>query len=182
MGYEDLADVVGVTLGGLNKTTGRANPTQLEGYFLRREERLSKKYNKLQSFWIYQTKAREVGLYGSGGLDSEMKKAVVGRMTLVTATGELKDTGKGNPMKVFNVKQDKTNTIEVDSQHSNSSNRSYSDVEEPEDDIDQDSHEETTSYAPAPSHPVVKAPTVNPADAARRAKVQAMLNGKAKSI
>lgn len=115
MGYQELGNVRAVTLGGVNKTTGEKNPTELEGYYLRVEGRPNKfNKNKPQNFYVFQTKEGEVGLYGKAGIDREMKKAVAGRMTKVVHTGQTIDTGMGNPMIVFKVFQDRDNTINVD--------------------------------------------------------------------
>lgn len=114
MGYEKLSDVKPVALGGVDKKSGKRNPTELEGYYIRREEKPNK-FNpgKPQSFYVFETKEGQVGLFGKAGIDREMKKASIGVMTKVIDTGKLLDTGKGNPMRVFEVFQDSANRIEV---------------------------------------------------------------------
>jgi hypothetical protein len=42
-----------------------------------------------------------------------MKGALLGAMVKLVSTGELLDTGKGNPMKVFKAYQDKNNRIDT---------------------------------------------------------------------
>lgn len=115
MAYEKLSDVKPVALGGVDKKTGHRNPTELEGYYIRREEKPNK-FNpgKPQSFYVFETKDGQVGLFGKAGIDREMKKASIGVMTKVVDTGKTLDTGKGNPMRVFEVFQDSSNSISVE--------------------------------------------------------------------
>lgn len=164
MAFKELGDVTPVVLGGVNKETGIKNPTQLEGYFIRKEERPNK-FNpgKPQSFYVFQTKDGDRGLFGKAGIDREMKKASIGAMTKVVDTGTVLDTGKGNPMKVFKVYQDNENTIDV------SLVEDYTQaVDEPETDLD---NEDLLDEAPPARVAAPKKTPVSP-DAAR---VQALL-------
>lgn len=164
MAFKELGDVTPVTLGGINKETGAKNPTQLEGYYLRREERPNK-FNpgKPQSFYVFQTKDGDRGLFGKAGIDREMKKAAIGAMTKVVDTGQVLDTGKGNPMKVFKVYQDSENTIDVHVIEDNYTG------DEPESDLDQ---EEILDEIP----PARALPPRKPAASPDAARVQALLN------
>lgn len=110
-----LDDVRTVVLGGINKTTNKPNPRELTGYYLRSEQR-SNKFNpgKPQNYYIFQTKEGEVGVYGKAGIDREMRKATIGALTTLVNTEEKLDVGKGNPMTVYRVAQDASDTIEVD--------------------------------------------------------------------
>lgn len=112
MAFKKLDDVKQVVLGGTNKETGAKNPTSLEGYYIRKEEKPNK-FNlaKPQAFYVFETQTGLVGLFGKAGIDREMKKANLGLMTKVIDTGTTLDTGKGNPMRVFEVFQDSENSI-----------------------------------------------------------------------
>jgi hypothetical protein len=156
MAYEKLNDVKAVSLGGVDKKTGKKNPVELEGYYIRKEEKPNK-FNptKPQSFYVFETKDGPVGLFGKAGIDREMKKANVGVMTKVVDTGKLLDTGKGNPMRVFEVFQDSSNTIDV--AQVETSDLEYADESEADD-------EESTVHSEpvrAPSRPA----SVNPSAA-----------------
>lgn len=152
MAYEKLSDVKPVALGGIDKKTGKKNPTELEGYYLRREEKPNK-FNpvKPQSFYVFETKEGPQGLFGKAGIDREMKKATLGVMTKVVDTGKLLDTGKGNPMRVFEVFQDSSNAIDPESVTAPA-------AEEPADDEpehDDEDGEEVAAYVATP----VRAPS-----------------------
>lgn len=173
MAYEELKDVTGIKLGGTNKKTGKPNPTRLEGYFIRVEERINKfNKDKPQKFYVFQTAEGDVGLYGTAGIDREMRKATPGRMTLVIETGETLDTGKGNPMKVYVVKQDKSNAIEVDNE-----TPSYDSLDLDDSGAELEEEEELAPVV----HKAVAAPiraVASNLDSERRARVQAMLGKK----
>ena len=171
MAFEKLGDTKAVTLGGINKTTGKKNPTQLEGYFLRIEERPNKfNKNKPQNFYVFLTPSGEVGLYGKAGLDKEMKKASAFTMTRVTNTEKTLDTGMGNPMIVFEVEQDRTNTMEptevVAPQR----------VTVTEEDLVEASIEDDEEEEVAPPRAAAPVIAARPPTSANAAKVQELLN------
>lgn len=175
MAYELLSDVETVVLGGKNKETGKKNPTSLEGYFLRVEHRPNKFNPKVpQNYYVFQTSTGDKGLFGKAGVDREMKKAILGAMTKVVNTEKTLDTGKGNPMIVFEVYQDKSNSIEVAEQDSTDTPPSVESAHEAVDDaLDEDDDEELDVVAaPMPSKPA-RPVQVN---AERAAKVQALMN------
>ncbi len=176
MAYEEVSEVSTVQLGGVNKKTGKPNPTELEGYYVGVEQRPNK-FNPAQpkNFYKFQTQNGLVGTYASAGIDSALKNAVLGRMTLLISTGEIKDTGKGNPMKVFKAKQDKTNTIDVDNASFASDNSSdeYGST-------DTYSEPEEVELTP-PARPVAPARAATVPSADRQARIQAMLSNKSRS-
>lgn len=182
MGYQELGDVKAVTLGGVNKTTGQKNPTELEGYYLRVEGRPNKyNKNKPQNFYVFQTKDGEVGLYGKAGLDKEMKKAVAGRMTKVVNTGQTLDTGMGNPMIVFKVFQDRSNTINVDEFNPPAQSESTSSGSDASDDLEASGSgdwgdvDDTEEDLPPPRPQAPRTPASTPS-ADKQARVQALLS------
>ncbi len=163
MAYEKLNDVKPVALGGIDKKTGQRNPTELEGFYIRREEKPNK-FNpgKPQSFYVFETKDGPVGLFGKAGIDREMKKASIGVMTKVVDTGKLLDTGKGNPMRVFEVYQDSSNTIDVAEMAPVET--PYAD--EPEADDEEEAAPVTATPVRAPTRPaIVSTATVSNAQA-----------------
>lgn len=178
MAYEELGSVEVVVLGGVDKSTGKANPKELEGYLLGIEQRPNKfNLTKPQNFYIFQTKEGSKGVYGKAGIDSVLKGAKLGAMTKLIATGQTLDTGKGNPMKVFKGFQDKTNTIDVSGV--DFSTESHSDSES-----DASEHDSSVAEIEAYETPVAKAPTpisrASSSSAASHAAVQALLASRRK--
>jgi len=154
MAYEELDNYVpGINLGGLNKKTGKPNPTQIEGYYLRQESRPDK-FNPStpQAFYVFLTPEGELGVYGKkAGIRTAMKKATPGVMTKLVATDEVLDTGKGNPMKVFKIYGDKNNTIDLTNYTSASVSTEYQDMEDTSGDVEED---DVLPPPPAPKAPV----------------------------
>lgn len=103
-----------VTLGGYNTKTRQENPTKLEGYYTGVVSGPDK-FNpgKTKNTYTFLTKEGPISTKASSDLDSKLKNAHIGRMTLIEFTGE-KDTGKGNPQKLFRVRQDSTNVISAE--------------------------------------------------------------------
>lgn len=169
MAYEELGNITIVQLGGINKTTNKKNPTELEGYYLGAEPRPNK-FNpaKPQNLYRFQTAQGEVGVFGKAGIDKVMKGAKIGTMTKLVNTGELLDTGKGLPMKVYKAFQDKHNFIDVDTAPVTTN---WSDNEDSYSDDEDTSTDEVT-----PSRPVAPAVAASTPSAERQARVQALLN------
>lgn len=174
MAYEILDDVKSVTLGGVDKKTNKKNPTQVEGYYLRVESRPNRfNPDKPQNFYVFQTAEGQVGVYGKAGIDREMKKATLGVMTLIKDTGQVLDTGKGNPMKVFQIAQDKANVLDADSlAASNVAPQSDEDYVSESEEADE---EESIEEAP-PARPVAPKVPLKAPSAERQAALQALLS------
>jgi len=160
MAYQELGNVTPVVLGGVNKETRQKNPTELEGYYVGKEQRPNKFNPKQpQNFYIFQTSNGLEGVYGKAGIDKVMKGAVLGRMTKLIATGEELDTGKGFPMKLFKAFQDAEDTIDV------SAVTIPTAINEEEESItDEEDEAELVEFPPAvttarPTHTLAKAPT-----------------------
>lgn len=168
MAYEEISNIEVVALGGFNKKTNKANPTELEGYLVGKEQRPNK-FNpgKPQNFYIFQTQYGVQGVYAKAGIDSALKNAKLGVMTKLWATGEELDTGKGFPMKVFKAAQDKTKAIDT-------SDFSFGSTES---DDEGDSYDSTTApKAAAPAQ--LASPAVTAQAASRQAEIQAMLKSR----
>jgi hypothetical protein len=162
--YDD-GNVEVVILGGVNKTTGKKNPTELKGYYLRKITIETKFGTK--PFYVFKTAQGTQGLIGSGNLNSLMESKIVNLQTHVIDTGTTKDVGKGNPMKVFKVGQDNQ-----DSLTSSEANSSY---EATEIDFPADEEEEEETYTP-PAPAARKPATSSTPSSEARAKVQALLS------
>ena len=162
--YDD-GNVEVVILGGTNKTTGKKNPTDLTGYYLRKDT-IDTKFGT-KPFYVFKTKNGNKGLIGGGNLNGIMDTKVIGLLTHVIDTGETKDVGKGNPMKIYKVGQDRSEALTPGLESSFGSTSSEND----EDDLEGI----TASYEePARAAPSSRAPA-RPPTAEQQARVQAML-------
>lgn len=188
MAYEEIGNVPTVVLGGVDKKTGKKNPTQIEGYLLRVEPRPNKfNPDKPQNYYVFRTKDGDKGVYAKAGIDRELKNARYGRMTLLIDTGKTLDTGKGNPMRVFKAQQDPDNNIALSE---DDKVQGYSNPGEPEiDDTDADlqagaddaGDSDLDGDAPAPDEQQVQRPrppvrAAQPPSADRQKRVQDLLN------
>lgn len=110
--YDD-GNVDIVILGGTNKTTGKKNPTEIVGYYLRKDTIKTKFGTK--PLYVLRTKNGDKGIIGSGNLNKIMDTKALGLQTHIIDTGTTQDVGKGNPMKVFKVGQDRSDSLDVSS-------------------------------------------------------------------
>jgi len=172
-----------VSLGGINKKTGKKNPTSVEGYYLGSREFDSPK-SKTGKAWmhVFQTKNGTVGVYGKTDLDRKISQATRGAMTRVTQNG-MQQTKNGEMYK-FKVEIDLDNAIEVaenfggaaasnedTTEDSDTSYSASSEVDEQEEEDIDEPLDEVEPVRAAPPKQAAPAP-----DAARRAKVQALLS------
>lgn len=115
MAYETITDLSAdttISLGGVNKKTGKPNPKEIEGYYLGNKQVEDKKKKSGVSYiYIFQTAKGNVGVWGKTDLDRKMQSAVIGAMVKATHVG-FTSTPNGDMYK-YDVKQDKSNTIEV---------------------------------------------------------------------
>lgn len=177
----DLDDVTTtVTIGGTNKKSGKANPKSVTGYFLGTKNTGPNKYNKTKDnlLHVLQTATGVTGVWGKSNMDKKLRDVVPGTMIRVTYTGE-KDVGKGNPMQCFSVEVDEEDTIEVQGFPNNESTNDGSNEADDFEETSLDSEEEALDEV-APARTFTK-PTANSVDAARQAKVAALLAGKGKA-
>jgi hypothetical protein len=177
MAFEKIIDLdcdVTIALGGVDKKTGRPNPTKIEGYYLGSRQVADKKKKSGFSFiYAFQTPKGNVGVWGKTNLDNKMASVAPGTMVRVTQSGK-RPTPNGD-MYLFLVEQDRDNTIPVNS----TSVPTY----EAEADSSVDSYEaEAPESAEAPADEVPYTPPVAPKQPARtpsaesQARVQAVLN------
>lgn len=167
-------------LGGLNKKTGKPNPTKAEGYYLGSRDVESKKSRSgFAKLHILQTANGNQGIWGKTDLDRKLSSVVAGTMIRITQNGK-QPTPNGEMYK-YKVEIDRDNVIEVASNNNESSaspsedaTGEYESSEESFEDAEEVLDEVTP---PRPSRPVRAAAAP---DAARQAKVQALLNGSKK--
>lgn len=104
-----------VVLGGVNKQ-GKKNPTELQGYYLGFEKRKDKfNPDKPKNLYKFKTPEGTVGVYGSAGVNEVMQSedTVLNAWTTLIATGKTLDTGKGNPMKLFEAEQNTSKILKA---------------------------------------------------------------------
>lgn len=184
MGFKEITGLetdTTVSLGGLNKKTGKNNPTSLEGYYVGSKSvpsLMSK--TGLAQLHVFQTDKGNVGLWGKTDLDRKMRKAILGEMMRISLNGKAPPQPGKMPMIKFKVDRDPLNTIEVESQQSvaeetanpptgSSFESAYAEEETHDAEEYADLDEVPSALAVAP-----KVPAAAPS-AARQAKVQELL-------
>lgn len=168
-----------ITIGGTDKKTGKANPKSIEGYFLATKTIGQNKFNKSKTDYMHviQTPKGNTGVWGKTHMDRQLLSVNPGTMVRITFDGT-KDVGKGNDMTCYKIEVDEDNCVAVNLEANKpleaseedsagyTDNSSYVDDEEDEEDpVD----EVVPTRAAAPRQPA-QVP-----DAARQAKVKALL-------
>lgn len=161
----DLSTDVTISLGGVNKKTGKKNPTSIEGYYLgSRQVEDKKKKSGVSYIYVFQTAEGNVGVWGKTDLDRKMQSAPLGAMTRATHSG-MRATPNGE-MYTYKVEIDKDNTIEVEGLEASFPDRESSSNNTEDDDnsiVDEDDEEAQAAAT---------------ASAARAAKVAVFLKSK----
>lgn len=133
MAFKEVYVSPAISLGGVNKKTNQANPTQLEGYYLRtKQHEDKKKRNGLGYTHEFQTATGFVTVWGKTDMDRKLRQVNPGTMVKVTWTGETKPTPNGD-MQIYKVAEDPSNTIEVPGEAevaAESATEDYADAEE----------------------------------------------------
>lgn len=177
---------VSINLGGVNKKTGKPNPKTVEGYYLGTKTGIPNKFNaeKPDCLHILQTPKGNVGVWGKSHLNPQMSKAIPGCMVRISFTGT-RPSKKGNDQLLFTVEQDTNNSINVESL-ATSEDTGYSASEEYSEGTNAEGSDDSVGevfgslqegldnpYIP----PVAPKAAAKAPDAARQAKVAALLNG-----
>lgn len=177
MAYEELPDLDAsetIALGGVNKKTGKPNPSKIEGYFIgTRTIESAKSKTGVCSLHIFQTPKGNVGVWGKTNLDQKLKGVTPGFCLKVEFTG-MKET-KNNPMYTYKVSIDKSNKIDISSIESPTStdaDTAYSSGEVDDTDLGDDDVQTDVIQPSRPQAP----PRASAVDADRAAKVNALLN------
>lgn len=195
MGFQDIADLdcqVTTAIGGVDKKSGKKNPTTIEGYFIgTRNVPSQKSKTGFAALHVLQTPKGNVGVWGKTNLDQKMTAVKAGQMIRITFTGMVET--KNNPMYKYRVQVDPTNSIEVNTGDDGQSEFSdgetgafdasgtgFSDTgEEAAYEPEAELGEEEAPLDEAPvTRPVAPARRAAAPDPARAAKVQALLNGR----
>ena len=190
MGYTEVASLdaeVTISLGGVNRKTGKKNPTAVEGYYLGSRTVANKKGESKIHFFKFGTTNKDiiadlkgcgvrlgetVGVWGKTDSDRKLGAVVPGTMTLISFD-KMQSTPNGEMYKYI-VKHDQDNMIDVSGLDSQSSDgKGGSGFEDNESNASSYSSDEDTSDDDAN----VNAAAI--AAAERKAKVQALL-GKGK--
>ncbi len=101
-----------VSIGGVNKKTGKKNPNRVEGYYLgKRQVADKKKKSGVSYIYFFQTPNGNVGVWGKTDMDRKMGSATLGAMTFIEFD-KMQPTPNGDMYK-YRVGVDVDNTIEV---------------------------------------------------------------------
>ncbi len=104
-----------IALGGVNRKTGKKNPTSIEGYYLGSKEVVDKKQKSgLAYIWIFQTENGNVGVWGKTNLNRKLSACTPG--TMVRASFDKMVSTPNGDMYSYKVEVDADNTIEVSSE------------------------------------------------------------------
>lgn len=112
MSFKEVASLdaeVTISLGGVNKKTGKKNPTSIEGYYLGSRVVESKKGESKIHF--FQTSKGNVGVWGKTDSDRKLSGVTPGTMTRISFD-KMQPTPNGEMYK-YKVEVDGDNTIEV---------------------------------------------------------------------
>jgi len=181
MAFKQVADLDcdnTTAIGGVDKKTGKKNPTTIEGYFIGTRSVASKKsLDGFCSLHVLQTQKGNVGVWGKRNLDQKIKAVTAGQMIRISFVGMVET--KFNPMYKYSVEIDSDNTIEVNAE---TKKPQYGDEENTEEyaaaeetDLDDDDAALDEVKAARPTQPAAKAQTPSPE---RQRAVQELLRGK----
>jgi hypothetical protein len=191
MAFKPVADLDTdkmTAIGGIDKKSGKKNPTSLTGYFIGTKEVESKKSKTGKAaVHVFQTKEGNVGVWGKTNLDVKMRAVTPGVLTRVSFTGMVET--KNNPMYKYNVEVDSSDTIEVggpaqETLDNTAAEHSF-DKYQAEEDLDaDDAIDSDLDSDDAPLDEVQATRAARPAraaatpDAASQARVQQLLNSR----
>lgn len=185
MAFEDVVDLdcsVTYAIGGVDKKSGKKNPTSIEGYYLGSRQVPNSKYNNgMSTLHIFQTTRGNEGVWGKTNLDTQLSTVTPGRLTRVIFIGMV-DT-KNNPMYKYKLQVDKKNTINVGAESDLDSDESQSAAVYDGDNLNELSEDDDTG-AEEPLDEIEVARAVAPRVAAKmpsqeqQRKVQSLLGKK----
>lgn len=174
MGFKEVVDLEcesTIALGGINRKTGKANPTQVEGYFLGSKEVESRKSKTGKAkLHVLLTSKGKLGVWGKTDLDRKLNNVTAGVMVRLTQDGMV-PTPNGDMYK-YRVEIDEENKTEVGIQ---SSPAKYYDESEEEQSLDSDeTASDEVEYTPARA----PARAAEAPSAARQSAVREMLSSR----
>lgn len=156
-------------LGGMDKTTGKQHPSEITGYYL--GPKTVNVQGKDSTVYTFQTEKGDLAIWGGHfDLDKQMAKTKPGFLTRVVYNGKIK-TAKGNTMCDYEVFVDANHMIDLGTESSTLQ------AEEVADDYIEEFHEEVNAEFDAPTtrRPTAPVQAATVPDAARQAKVKALL-------
>jgi hypothetical protein len=177
MAFEEIASTDSsntIALGGVNKKTGKPNPTSVTGYYLGSKE-VTTGFGPAQVHNL-QTDSGIIGVWGKTDMNKKLNGVPEGVLVRITQSGMKKIPGR-NPMWVYKVEVDKSDTLdtgvtaeEENDEFPTSLTADDDHYEETDVDADEESADEV-SYKRAT--PRKTAPSV---DADRQARTKALLS------
>ncbi len=175
MAYEvvnDLSADTTIAIGGRDSKTDKLNPTQIEGYYLGQRQ-VQNKDGTNSTVHFFQTPEGNIGVWGKADSNRKLAVVPVGRMTLVKFENKVK-TAKGTMMYKYSVASDPDNTIDVGTMAGATTKKPSVALDEDDNTVD------TESYSSSDADREEELQNQALAAAERKAKVQALLAGKAK--
>lgn len=127
MGFKEVASLdadVTISIGKLDRKTGKQGPKSAEGYYLGSRTVQNKRGESKLHF--LQTEKGNVGVWGTTDMNRKLSQVVPGTMVRITSNGT-KPTPNGD-MYMYRVELDETNTIEADSSFTSGDNESTEDA------------------------------------------------------
>jgi len=179
----NFSDCPTIRLGGRDEATDKANPTQIEGYFLGSKDTPAKEYGPGR-LHFFKTAEGNVGVWGKTMMNTALTSALIGQMVRVTFTGMGKKTKGRRPPYLYDVEHDEDNRLSFNEvaqlmvSNDQGAEPPQDDAED-SDDVQEDTlddNEVETEQAPpraTPPKTVARGPS-----AAQQAKVAALLQGK----
>lgn len=178
MAFTEVTAGSTISLGGINKKTGKPNPTSVEGYYLGSRQTPDKlKKNGFEYIHSLQTAKGIVDVWGKTDLNMKLLKIIAGTMVRVSHTGTTRPTPKGD-MQVYKVEADTANTIAVATENGdlNAGSAGYGEDENGDNGEDDEDDGAALDEAPVARASAPRNPARTP-DAAAQAKARALLNG-----
>lgn len=182
MGFQTVVDLDcenATALGGTDRKSNKKNPTTITGYYLgTRQVDSPKSKTGKAALHVFQTEKGNQGVWGKTDLDKKMQSVPAGSLVRVTFTG-MQET-KNNPMYKYRVEVDADDSIDVGALANNSAEAGSDDSEAAEEESYEESEadaeeEQYAEEAPPARAAAPRRPAPTP-DAARAAKVQALLS------
>jgi hypothetical protein len=158
-----------IALGGVNKKTGKPNPTSITGYYLGSKE-VTTGFGPAQVHNL-QTENGITGVWGKTDMNKKLSAVPHGVMVRITQSGMKKIPGR-NPMWVYKVEVDESDTINATAtaEEENDEFPHEADYEESAVDSDEEEHMDEI-----PTVPTLRRATP-PVNAERAAKTKSLLS------
>lgn len=172
----ELRTDTAITLGGTDES-GKVNQTKVEGYYLG-SKTIESDFGP-GKLHIFQTEKGNIGVWGKTHLNSLLSAELAGMMVLVTFEGMQKPAKKGRrPSYSYSVQYDEDNKIDVSGISATEDSATQDDTYSDDQYDSSDDVADVVDDTPAPKQVSRPTQAAAVADAARREKIQALLNDK----